>query len=178
MLACVFLYPYWLFSVIAKIYIFFVCFYITCLFARGSGLCNVCLLRPLQEDPGRKATAGIKYSSISFLSRNMFYSHPLCYLRKQMCCWLYVNAVQQVLHCDVTVFGKPIFHASTSQRCERDKPRSLLSLGYFKYQQLLPKHWHQSLLKIYTSHLLCEKETWSCVLFPWYTLDRIQSPCQ
>lgn len=35
----------------------------TCLFARGPGLCNVCLLRPLQEDPGRKATARIKHSS-------------------------------------------------------------------------------------------------------------------
>lgn len=62
MLACIFLCRYWLFCVIAKIYIF-VCFYITCLFARGSGLCNVCLLRPLQEDAGRKATAGMKYSS-------------------------------------------------------------------------------------------------------------------
>lgn len=136
-----------------------------------------------------KPPAGIKYSSIPPLSRNTFYRNPLCYLRKQRLCYcinrLYVNAVRQVLQCDVIVLGKPVFHASTSQWCERDKPRSIMSLGYFKYQLLQRFFYLSTGIGVFwtfiqvKSHLLCEKdETWRCVLFPWYTLDRIHSPSQ
>lgn len=125
----------------------------------------------------------IKYSSIPFLSRNMFYRNPSVILRKQMLCHcinrLYMNAVRQVLQCDIIVLGKPIFHASTWQWCERDIPRSLKLLGYFKYQQLHRFLYPSTGIRVKVkSHLLCEKETWNHVLFPWYILDRIQSPSQ